>query len=64
MLKLLLPVLASAYATAAQDALVSDLQNFLARVARSLVRLGRGNETLIVVVLILLLVIYLYLRKA
>ena len=64
MLKLLLPMLASAPATAAQDALVSDLQNFLARVARNLVRLGRGHETLIIVILILLLVIYLYLRKA
>lgn len=64
MLKLLMPALAAAPSVAVQDALVSDLQNFLARVVRNLVRLGRGNETLIVVVLILLLVIYLYLRKA
>lgn len=64
MLKLLIPVLTSVPATVAQEALVSDLQNFLARVARNLVRLGRGHETLIIVILILLLVMYLYLRKA
>lgn len=62
--KLLIPVLIPAATAVAQEALVSDLQNFLARVVRNLVRLGRGNETLIIVILILLLVIYLYLRKA
>lgn len=50
-------------AATAQDALVADLQNFLARVARNLVRLGRGHETLLVVILIMLLLIYLYIRK-
>lgn len=49
---------------AAQEQLVADLQNFLARVARGLVRLGSGNETLIITILILLLIMYLYLRKA
>lgn len=64
MLKLMIPMLASPATAVAQEALVSDLQNFLARVARTLVRLGRGHETLIIVIFILLLVIYLYLRKA
>lgn len=50
-------------AATAQEALVADLQNFLARLARNLVRLGRGHETLIVVILIMLVLIYLYLRK-
>jgi len=50
-------------AATAQEALVSDLQNFLARAARNVVRLARGHETLIVVILIMLLLIYLYIRK-
>lgn len=50
--------------TVAQDALVSDLQNFLARVARNVHRLAAGHETLIIIIFILLLLIYLYLRKA
>ena len=51
-------------AIVAQEQLVRDLQNFLARTVRALVRLGSGHETLIVVILILLLIIYLYLQKA
>jgi hypothetical protein len=50
-------------AATAQEALVSDFQNFLGRLARNLVRLARGHETLIIVILIMLLLIYLYLRK-
>lgn len=51
-------------AAVVQEALVRDLQNFLARVARNLVRLASGHETLLIVIFILLLLIYLYLRKA
>lgn len=50
-------------ATAAQEALVADLQNFLARVARNVVRLSHGHETLIIVILVMLGLIYLYIRK-
>lgn len=53
-----------AVAAVAQDALVADLQNFLARVARNLVRLSTGHETLIIVIFIMLILMYLYLRKA
>lgn len=51
-------------AAVVQEALVRDLQNFLGRVARTLVRLASGHETLLIVIFILLLLIYLYLRKA
>ncbi len=47
-----------------QEALVADLQNFLARVARNLVRLASGHETLLIVIFIMLILIYLYLQKA
>jgi len=53
-----------AVAAVTQDALVSDLQNFLARVARNVVRLASGHETLIIVIFIMLILIYLYLQKA
>lgn len=56
--------LSLALAAVAQDALVSDLQNFLARVARNVHRLASGHETLIIIVLIMLVLIYLYVRKA
>lgn len=48
----------------AQQAMVNDIQNFLARVARSLARLTAGHGTLIVTIVIMLILIYLYLRKA
>lgn len=51
-------------AAVAQEALVADLQNFLARTARAIVRLTNGHETLLIVILIMLVLIYLYLRKA
>lgn len=47
-----------------QEALVADLQNFLARVARNVVRLASGHETLLIVIFIMLILIYLYLQKA
>lgn len=53
-----------AMAAVTQEQLVGDMQNFLARVVRNVVRLANGHETLIIVILILLLVIYLYLQKA
>ena len=53
-----------AVAAVTQDALVADLQNFLARVARNIVRLSSGHETLIIVIFIMLILIYLYLQKA
>ncbi|MFW6089542.1 MAG: hypothetical protein ACODAB_07305 [Gemmatimonadota bacterium] len=53
-----------AVAAVSQEALVADLQNFLARVARNLVRLASGHETLIIVIFIMLILIYLYLQKA
>jgi hypothetical protein len=53
-----------AVAAVTQDALVADLQNFLARVARNIVRLSSGNETLLIVIFIMLILIYLYLQKA
>ena len=53
-----------AVAAVTQDALVADLQNFLARVARNLVRLASGHETLLIVIFIMLILIYLYLQKA
>lgn len=57
-------VLFLATSVLAQEELVGDLQNFLARVARNVVRLSNGHETLIVTILVLLLVMYLYIRKA
>lgn len=53
-----------AVAALTQEALVADLQNFLARVARNLVRLASGHETLLIVIFIMLILIYLYLQKA
>lgn len=53
-----------AVAALTQEALVSDLQNFLARLARNIVRLTSGHETLLIVVVIMLILIYLYLQKA
>jgi hypothetical protein len=53
-----------AVAAVTQDALVADLQNFLARVARNIVRLSSGHETLLIVIFIMLILIYLYLQKA
>lgn len=53
-----------AVAAVTQEALVADLQNFLARVARNLVRLASGHETLLIVIFIMLILIYLYLQKA
>lgn len=53
-----------AVAAVSQEALVADLQNFLARVARNLVRLASGHETLLIVIFIMLILIYLYLQKA
>lgn len=53
-----------AVAALTQEALVADLQNFLARVARNLARLASGNETLLIVIFIMLILIYLYLQKA
>ena len=53
-----------AVAAVPQEALVADLQNFLARVARNLARLASGHETLLIVIFILLILIYLYLQKA
>jgi hypothetical protein len=53
-----------AIAALTQEALVADLQNFLARVARNLVRLASGNETLLIVIFVMLILIYLYLQKA
>lgn len=53
-----------AVAAVPQEALVADLQNFLARVARNLVRLASGHETLLIVIFIMLILIYLYLQKA
>ena len=51
-------------AVSAQEKLVADLQNFLARTARGIARLTHGHGTLIIVIMIMLLLIYLYLRKA
>lgn len=53
-----------AVAAVSQEALVADLQNFLARVARNIVRLSSGHETLLIVIFIMLILIYLYLQKA
>lgn len=53
-----------AVAAVSQQGLVADLQNFLARVARNLVRLASGHETLLIVIFIMLILIYLYLQKA
>jgi len=53
-----------AVAAVSQEALVADLQNFLARLARNLVRLASGHETLLIVIVIMLILIYLYLQKA
>lgn len=53
-----------AIAAVTQEALVADLQNFLARLARNLVRLASGHETLLLVIFIMLILIYLYLQKA
>ncbi|MGD8494991.1 MAG: hypothetical protein PVF05_02305 [Gemmatimonadales bacterium] len=50
-------------ATVAQEALVAELQNFLARTARAIVRLTNGHETLLIVILIMLVLMYVYLRK-
>lgn len=53
-----------AVAAVSQEALVADLQNFLARVARNIVRLSSGHETLLIVIFMMLILIYLYLQKA
>ncbi|HSM09180.1 MAG TPA: hypothetical protein VLA33_09215 [Gemmatimonadota bacterium] len=53
-----------AVAAVSQEALVADLQNFLARVARNIVRLSSGHETLLIVIFVMLILIYLYLQKA
>lgn len=53
-----------AVAAVPQEAFVADLQNFLAQVARNIVRLASGHETLLIVIFIMLILIYLYLQKA